>query len=112
MAQSEASALALWFRQKAAEKTGSGARASFVPRDRQLLGEAADSAARLTAEDGRLVRLAAARRFTDFYVELLFVGGGRAIRRARLASVGDTEATGHTILQAVITTALSEAVPA
>jgi uncharacterized membrane protein len=112
MAHSETGALALWFRQSAAEKRGSGGHASSVRRSRRLLSEAADSADHLLADDERLVRLAAAQRFTNFYGELLFVGGGRAIHHARLASIGDAEATGHTVLQAVITAALSETAPA
>jgi hypothetical protein len=112
MGHSEADALALWFRQTAAEKSGSRGPASSVSRYRRLLGEAADSADHLMVDDERLVRLDAAQRFTDFYGELLFVGGGRAIHDARLASTGDAEATGHTVLQAVITAALSETAPA
>jgi hypothetical protein len=84
---------------------------SSVRRYRRLLGQAADSADHLMADDERIVRLDAAQRFTDFYGELLFVGGGPAIHNAKLASLGDADATGHTVLQAVITAALSEAAP-
>jgi hypothetical protein len=104
--------LAWWFRQAAAETPRSGGHLSSVRRYRRLLGDAADSADHLTADDERLVHLGRARRFTDFYGELLFVGGGPAIHDARLASIGDTQATGHTVLQAVITAALSETAPA
>jgi hypothetical protein len=65
----------------------------------------------LSTDDDRLVRLDAAQRFTEFYGQLLFVGGGPAIHNAKLAFIGKPEATGHTVLQAVITAALSESAP-
>ncbi len=112
MAQSEADALALWFRQTAAQQIGSrGLLHTSSLRYRRLLGEAADSAGHLMADDERLVRLDAAQRFTEFYGELLFLGGGPAIHDAKVASIGDGEATGHTVLEAVITAALSESAP-
>ena len=113
VAQSEADALSLWFRQTAAQQMGSAGllHRSSVRRYRRLLGEAADSADQLMADDERLVRLDAGQRVTEFYGERLFVGGGPAIHHATLASIGDAEATGHTVLQAVITAALSEPAP-
>jgi hypothetical protein len=112
VAQSEADALSMWFRQTAAEKKGDGDHTSSARRYRRLLNEAADAADHLMADDELLLRLQAAHRFTEFYGELLFVGGGPAIHNALLASIGDAEATGHTVLQAVITAALSESAPA
>ena len=102
----------MWFRQAAAEKLVGGGHTFSVRRYRRLLGEAAHSADHLMADDDRLVCLGAAHRFTDFYGELLFVGGGPAIHIAKRASIGEADATGHTVLQAVITAALSESAPA
>jgi hypothetical protein len=112
--QSEADALALWFRQTAAERVGKGklAKTASPGRYGRLLGDAADSAADLMPGDERLVRLRAAQRFADFYGEVLFVGGGPAIQDAKWESIGDMQASGQKVLQAVITAALSEPAPA
>jgi hypothetical protein len=111
VAQTAADALSWWFRRAAVERTGGGGQPSSGRRYRRLLGEAADSAEHLMAEDKRLVHLVVAQRFTNFYGELLFVGGGPAVYNAKLASIGKADATGHTVLQAVITAALSEPAP-
>jgi hypothetical protein len=112
--QSEADALALWFRQTAAERVGKGKvpKTCSPGRYRRLLGDAADSAAQLIPGDESLVRLRAAERFSDFYGEVLFVGGGPAIHDAKWESIGDAEASGQKVLHAVITAALSEPAPA
>jgi hypothetical protein len=114
VAQSEADALALWFRQVATERLGKGKfpRRSSADRHRRLLGDAALSAAQLIPDDERLVRLRDAQRFSDFYGEVLFVGGGPAVHDAKCNSTGDTDANGQKVLQAVITAALSEPAPA
>jgi hypothetical protein len=114
VAQSEADALALWFRQAAAERLGKGKfpRTYSVDRDRRLFGDAATSAAQLRPDDQRLVRLREAQRFSDFYGEMLFVGGGPAVHDAKWNATEDTEANGQKVLQAVIAAALSESAPA
>ena len=115
MAQAQADALALWFRRTAAGSTGtSGAKAGALSggkRTRMLYSDAADSAARLLPDDERLGLLAHARRFSDFYGELQFVGGGPAVQHAKLDSVDRQDATGPQVLEAVIVAALSESAP-
>jgi hypothetical protein len=76
------------------------------------LGDASNSAAQLIPDDERLVRLKAARRFSDFYGEVLFVGGGPAVHDAKRRAIEDVDANGQKVLQAVIAAALSEPAPA
>jgi hypothetical protein len=115
MAQAQADALAVWFRRSAgARAPGSGKQGgplTLGKRTRTLYCDAADSADRLQPDDERLGRLAHARRFSDFYGELLFIGGGPAIERAKLDSVDRQDATGQEVLEAVIVAALSESAP-
>jgi hypothetical protein len=114
MAQAQADALALWFRRTAAGRTtGSGmiSKPTHGERAATLLCAAADSAERLQPDDERLDRLAHAMRFSDFYGELQFVGGGSAVRNAKADSVGRDGATGQQVLEAVIVAALSEDAP-
>jgi hypothetical protein len=85
---------------------------SAAKRYRRLLREAADTADHMMPDDDVLVRLADARRFTDFYGELLFVGGGPAVHNAKWESTATNDATGKNVLAAVIAAALSEAPPA
>jgi hypothetical protein len=65
----------------------------------------------MTPDDDLLGRLADARRFTDFYGEVLFVGGGSAIHDAKQQSTAPKDATGQCVLAAVIAAALSEVAP-
>jgi hypothetical protein len=115
MAQAQADALAVWFRRTAGARAAvSGKQVgtlSLGKRTRGLLSDAADSADHLLPGDERLGRLANARRFADFYGELLFVGGGPAVQNARLDSVDRLDATGEQVLDAVIVAALSESAP-
>jgi hypothetical protein len=115
MAQAQADALAVWFRRTAAARTVVGGKQvgalSAGKRTRMLYSDAADSADRLPPDDERLGRLTNARRFSDFYGELLFVGGGPAIHKAKLDSVERVDATGQRVLEAVIVAALSESAP-
>jgi hypothetical protein len=115
MAQAEVDALAMWFRRTAGARAAAGGKQvgalTLGPRTRTLFADAADSADHLRPDDERLGRLAHARRFSDFYGELLFVGGGPAIRRAKVDSVDRQDATGDQVLEAVIVAALSESAP-
>lgn len=115
MVQAQADALASWFRRTAGARTVVGGksvgRLTLGERTRTLYSDAADSADLLLPDDERLVRLAHARRFSDFYGELMFVGGGPAIHQAKLDSVDRQDATGQQVLEAVIVAALSESAP-
>jgi len=113
VAQTQADALARWFRQTASERMSAASHRarSDTKRYRRLLREAADTADHMMPDDDRLVRLAEARRFTDFYGQVLFVGGGLAVQNAKLQSTETREATGKNVLAAVISAALSEAAP-
>lgn len=115
MVQAQAAALASWFRRTAGARTVVGDKGvgplTLGERTRTLYCDAADSADRLLPDDERLVRLEHARRFSDFYGELLFVGGGAAVQQAKLDSVDRQDATGQQVLEAVIVAALSENAP-
>jgi hypothetical protein len=115
MAQAQADALASWFRRTAAARTVVAGEnvgpLTLGERTRTLYSDAADSADLLLPDDERLRRLEHARRFSDFYGELLFVGGGPAVRQAKLDSVDRQDATGQQVLEAVIVAALSEQAP-
>jgi hypothetical protein len=115
MAQAQADALAIWFRRNAGARAPASGNLvgalTLEKRTRTLFCDAADSADRLRPDDERLGHLAHARRFSDFYGELLFIGGGPAIQRAKLDSVDREDATGQQVLEAVIVAALSESAP-
>ena len=115
MAQAQADALAVWFRRTAAARTVVGGKKvgalALGTRTRMLYAEAAISADHLRPDDERLGRLTTAHRFSDFYGELLFVGGGPAVHKAKLDSVDRLDATGQRVLEAVIVAALSESAP-
>jgi hypothetical protein len=115
MAQAQADALAVWFRRTAAARAVVGGQQAgglaLGKRTRTLYADAADSADHLPPDDERLGRLTTARRFSDFYGELLFVGGGPAVHQAKVDSVDRLDATGARVLDAVIIAALSESAP-
>lgn len=78
----------------------------------KLMRDAADIAERLAPDDERIVRLIDAGRFSEFFGEVLFLGGGTAVQDARSESVSRADATGQTVLAAVILAALRERAPA
>jgi hypothetical protein len=90
MTQVEAAALASWFRRAAKERANAREVEKWfgVKRYRALLRDAAAVAERLLPDDKRLVCLVEARRFSEFYGEVVFVGGGAAIYNAKLGAVG------------------------
>ena len=106
----QATALASWLRLTAEARPDIGEPSAGAPDGSavELLHEAADLADSLQPGDQRLARLVRAQRFWDFHGEILFLGGGEAMHRARSQSINRKGATGQTVLNEVIAAALSK----
>jgi two-component system, cell cycle response regulator len=111
--ETEAQALASWLRRVADAQPDDVEAISLGHDGRggQLLLDAAQLADGLAPDDERLVRLKGTGRFSVFYGERLFLGGGSVVRNAWSQSVHRAGASGETVLDEVIAAALRESVP-